>query len=58
MSDGWTVRFDSRVKEIVAPIAHREQREPAQVLRRLVDSALAERAMSAGTNDRAQRASV
>jgi hypothetical protein len=39
--DAWTVRLDARVKPLVEEIARAEEREPAQVVRRLVNSALA-----------------
>jgi hypothetical protein len=46
MSDSWLVRIDSRVRPLIAAIAREEEREPAQVVRRLVDSALAQRALT------------
>jgi hypothetical protein len=42
----WTVKLDNRVRPIVESIAREEQREPAQVVRRLVDAALAQRALA------------
>jgi hypothetical protein len=45
MTGKWTVKLDARVRPIVEAIAHEEQREPAQVVRRLVDAALAQRAL-------------
>jgi hypothetical protein len=45
MSGPWTVKLDSRIRPIIEAIAHEEQREPAQVVRRLVDSALVQRAL-------------
>jgi hypothetical protein len=45
MHDKWTVKLDARVRPIVEAIAYEEQRDPAQVVRRLVDSALAQRAL-------------
>lgn len=46
MTGKWTVKLDARVRPIVELIAREEQREPAQVVRRLVDSALAQRALT------------
>ncbi len=40
MADAWTVRLDNRVRPIIERIAACEDREPAQVVRRLLDSVL------------------
>jgi len=45
MTDKWTVKLDARVRPIVEAIAHEEGRDPANMVRRLVDSALAQRAL-------------
>jgi hypothetical protein len=46
MHDKWTVKLDGRVRPIIEKIAHEEGRDPANMVRRLVDSALAQRALS------------
>lgn len=43
MSDTWwLVRLDGRVRPVVEAIARKEEREPAQVVRRLLDRALSQ----------------
>lgn len=37
----WQVRIDSRLRPLIEAIARDEEREPAQVVRRLLDRALA-----------------
>jgi hypothetical protein len=44
--DKWTVKLDGRVRPIIEAIAHEEQRDPAQMVRCLVDRALAQRALA------------
>jgi hypothetical protein len=46
MSGVWTVKLDSRIRPIVEAIAHEEGRDPANMVRRLVDKALADRAIA------------
>jgi hypothetical protein len=46
LSDTWAVRIPNRVKPMIEAIAREEERVPAQVVRRLVDSALAQRALT------------
>jgi len=46
MRETWTVRLDGRVRPIVEAIARNEEREPAQVVRRLLDRALAQHSSS------------
>jgi hypothetical protein len=46
MTGTWTVKMDSRIRPIVEAIAREEDRDPASVVRRLVDSALAQRALA------------
>ena len=43
MADAWTVRLNPRVRPLVEEIAREEERKPAQVVGRLLDSALAQR---------------
>jgi hypothetical protein len=45
MTVKWTVKLDARVRPIVEAIAHEEGRDPANMVRHLVDSALAQRAL-------------
>jgi predicted transcriptional regulator len=45
-SGGWCVRFDDSVKARLMPIARAERREPAQVLRMLVDRVLFEQQLA------------
>ena len=52
MAEAWTVRLEPRVRPLVEAIAREEQRVPAQVVRRLLDSALAQRRVnSRGADD-------
>lgn len=46
MRETWTVRLDGRVRPIVEAIARNEEREPTQVVRRLLDRALAQHSSS------------
>jgi hypothetical protein len=45
MRETWTVRLDGRVRPIIEKIARDEEREPAQVVRRLLDRALVQHAV-------------
>jgi hypothetical protein len=52
MAEAWTVRLEPRVRPLVEAIAREEQRVPAQVVRRLLDHALTQRASnSRGMDD-------
>jgi hypothetical protein len=43
----WIVRLPARIKPAVEAIARQEDRPPTQVVRRLLDAALAQRAIAA-----------
>jgi len=51
--DTWAVRLPNRVRPIIEKIAHAEEREPAQVVRRLIDRALAQHARRQSTSNAA-----
>jgi hypothetical protein len=51
LKDSWAVRLPGDVRPIVEQIARDEMIEPSQVVRRLLRSALAERAIRAGKRD-------
>jgi hypothetical protein len=42
MPETWTVRIDGSVRPLIEAIAREEEREPAQVVRRLLKRALAQ----------------
>lgn len=46
MRETWTVRLDGRMRPIIEAIARDEEREPAQVVRRLLNRALAQQSTS------------